>query len=64
VSGVLEVLDDFIVGLRDGEGYYHSFSRDDVKLEIHDPLAAHADLLSRYTDADMHNLLAYLVTLK
>jgi mono/diheme cytochrome c family protein len=64
VSGILEVMDDFVVGLRDGEGYYHSFSRDDVKLEIHDPLAAHADLLSRYTDADMHNLLAYLVTLK
>jgi cytochrome c oxidase cbb3-type subunit 3 len=33
-------------------------------LEIRDPYAAHAELLRRYTDADMHNLLAYLVTLK
>jgi cytochrome c oxidase cbb3-type subunit 3 len=35
-----------------------------LKVEVHDPLAAHAELLKKYTDADMHNLLAYLVTLK
>ena len=64
VSGVLELMDDFVIGLRDGEGYYHSFARDDVKVEIKDPLAAHADLLRRYSDADVHNLRAYLVTLK
>ena len=51
--------------LRDASGEYHSFSRDaHVKVEVHDPLAAHAELLKKYTDADMHNLLAYLVTLK
>lgn len=64
VSGLLEMMDDFFIGLRDSEGYYHSFSRDEVKVEIKDPLAAHADLLQHYTDAEMHNLLAYLVTLK
>jgi cytochrome c oxidase cbb3-type subunit 3 len=64
VSGILEIMDDFTIGLRDSEGYYHSFSRDDVKVEIQDPLAAHGELLRRYTDADMHNILAYLVTLK
>jgi cytochrome c oxidase cbb3-type subunit 3 len=64
VSGIVEVMDDFTIGLRDADGYYHSYSRDDVKVEIHDPLAAHADLLRRYTDADMHNILAYLVRLK
>ncbi len=64
VSGILEVMDDFTIGLRDGEGYYHSFLRDDVKIQIHDPLEAHADLLQHYTDSDMHNILAYLVTLK
>jgi mono/diheme cytochrome c family protein len=64
-SGTLEYLDDFDVALRDASGDYHSFSRDArVKVEVHDPLAAHAELLKRYTDADMHNLLAYLVTLK
>ena len=64
-SGTLESVDDFNVALRDASGEYHSFSRDaNVKVEIHDPLAAHAELLKKYTDADMHNLLAYLVTLK
>ena len=65
VSGTLEYLDDFDVALRDASGDYHSFSRDaHLKVEVHDPLAAHAELLKKYTDADMHNLLAYLVTLK
>jgi cytochrome c oxidase cbb3-type subunit III len=64
VSGILENMDDFTIGLRDREGDYHSFSRDEVKVEIRDPLAAHADLLGRYSDADIHNILAYLVTLK
>ena len=64
VSGILENMDDFTIGLRDRQGDYHSFSRDDVKTEIRDPLAAHADLLGRYSDADIHNILAYLVTLK
>lgn len=65
VSGALEYLDDFNVALRDASGEYHSFSRDSrVKVEVRDPLAAHADLLKKYTDAEMHNVLAYLVTLK
>lgn len=65
VSGTLEYIDDFDVALRDASGEYHSFSRGPhVKVEVHDPLAAHAELLKKYTDADMHNMLAYLVTLK
>jgi cytochrome c oxidase cbb3-type subunit III len=65
VTGTLEFADDFNVALRDSAGDYHSFSRDaHLKVEIHDPLAAHAELIKKYTDADMHNLLAYLVTLK
>lgn len=64
-SGTLEYLDDFNVALRDASGEYHSFSRDaHMKVEVRDPLAAHAELLKKYSDADMHNLLAYLVTLK
>jgi len=64
-SGTLDYLDDFNVAFRDASGEYHSFSRDaHVKVEVHDPLAAHAELLKKYTDADMHNVLAYLVTLK
>jgi mono/diheme cytochrome c family protein len=65
VSGTLDYLDDFNVALRDAAGEYQSFSRDArLKVEIKDPLAAHAELLKKYSDADMHNILAYLVTLK
>ena len=43
-----------------------TFRRDgDVpKVEIHDPMQAHRDLLAVYTDQDMHDVTAYLVTLK
>jgi len=64
VSGTLEFIDDFTVGLRDAEGYYRSFSCDAVKVDIQDPLAAHAQLLRQYSDKNMHDVLAYLVTLK
>jgi len=64
VFGTLEFMDDFTVGLRDAEGYYRSFSRDSVKVDIQDPLAAHAQLLKQYTDKNFHDILAYLVTLK
>jgi cytochrome c oxidase cbb3-type subunit III len=65
-TGVLEYLDDFTVSLLDASGEYHSWSREEpgLKVEIHDPLKAHQDLLPQYTDADMHNVLAYLETLK
>lgn len=64
-AGTLEYLDDFNVALRDEAGEYHSFARDTrMKIDVHDPLAAHAELLKNYSDSDMHNLLAYLVTLK
>lgn len=66
VSGVLDRIDDFDVSLHDSRGEYHSFTREGAvpKVEIHDPLKAHTELLGKYTDADIHNLTAYLVTLK
>ncbi len=65
VSGTLEYMDDFDVALRDASGDYRSFSRDTgVKVDVRDPLAAHEELLKKYTDEEMHNLVAYLETLK
>ncbi len=66
VSGTLDHLDDFNVSLYDPSGEYHSFARDGAtpKVAIDDPLKAHRDLLAQYTDADIHNVTAYLVTLK
>jgi len=65
-QGSLQHLDDFNVALIDSSGEYHSFARqgDTPLVETHDPLQAHLDMLRKYTDADMHNLTAYLVTLK
>lgn len=65
-TGELKHIDDFLVALTDSDAQYHSFERDgDVpKVEVHDPLQAHYDMLVKYTDRDMHDLTAYLVTLK
>jgi mono/diheme cytochrome c family protein len=66
ITGTLDRIDDFNVALRDSDGVYHSFNRDGAnpKVEIRDPLKAHTDMLAKYTDADIHNVTAYLVTLK
>ncbi|HEX8764575.1 MAG TPA: cytochrome c [Candidatus Acidoferrum sp.] len=64
IKGELVHADDFVVGLRDASGWYRSFSRDRVKVEIQDPLAAHRDLLPKLTQAEVHNLFAYLASLK
>lgn len=66
VSGTLERVDDFSVSLRDGAGRYRSFIREGTvpKVDITDPLRVHTELLQQYTDADIHNVTAYLVTLK
>jgi cytochrome c oxidase cbb3-type subunit 3 len=65
-SGPILNFDDFNVSLRGKDGNYHSFRRtkDGPKVEIHNRLQGHLDLLMRYTDEDIHNLTAYLVTLK
>jgi cytochrome c oxidase cbb3-type subunit 3 len=64
-AGALQYLDDFNVALKDSAGEYHSWPLDgSVKVAVHDPLKEHAELLKQYTDADMHNILAYLETLK
>lgn len=66
VEGVLGRIDDFIVTLTQADGTTRSFRRegDTPKVEVHDPLKPHKDLLSVYTDKDIHNVTAYLVTIK
>jgi cytochrome c oxidase cbb3-type subunit III len=56
--------DEFTIGITCQDGWYRSWPRSQVKVEIHDPLAAHRELMEHYTDADVHNLFAYLETLK
>jgi cytochrome c oxidase cbb3-type subunit III len=64
VSGTLDHLDEFTVSMHDSAGWYRSFSRDSVVVDVQDPRAAHEALLPKYTDQQMHDLLAYLETLK
>ncbi len=66
VEGVLGRIDDFVVTLRQTDGVTRSIRRDGdtPKVEIHDPLQPHKDLLPTYTDKEIHDLTAYLVTVK
>lgn len=64
VTGKLVRLNDFDVALDDADGHYHYWPRQQVKVAVPKPLSAHRKLLSEYTDADIHNLAAYLLTLK
>jgi cytochrome c oxidase cbb3-type subunit 3 len=64
ISGKMVHLDEFSVALRDATGWYHSWPRAEVKISVNDPLQAHRELLTQYTDADIHNLFAYLETLQ
>jgi cytochrome c oxidase cbb3-type subunit 3 len=63
-QGELLSLTNYDVAIQDAGGWYHSWALDTVKLDVKDPLKAHRELLTRYTDSDMHNMLAYLETLK
>jgi mono/diheme cytochrome c family protein len=64
IKGTLIDQDDFTITVRETSGRIASWRTDQVKFQTHDPFAPHLQLLPQYTDADMHNMLAYLVTLK
>ncbi len=66
VEGRLARIDDFLVTMVQADGTFQTFHRDGdaPKVEIHDPMKAHKDLLAVYTDKDIHNVTAYLATLK
>ena len=56
--------DEFSVTILDPVGARQTFQRSAVKVKVDDPLSAHFDRLGKYTDSDMHNVYAYLETLK
>jgi mono/diheme cytochrome c family protein len=65
VTGSLGRLDDFVVSLTTADGEYRSFRRTPrLKVDVTDPLGPHKDLLVKYTDADIHDVTAFLATLK
>jgi cytochrome c oxidase cbb3-type subunit III len=64
ITGNLAYLDEFTVGLIDSTGAYRSWRTSDVQYKVDTAVDAHVELFSKYTDADIHNLMAYLQTFR
>ena len=64
ISGTLAYLDEFTVALIDPAGSYRSWRIGDVQYKVDAPVNAHVELFNKYTDNDIHNLMAYLQTLR
>ena len=65
MTGALLQIDDFFVTLRDNAGAVHTVKRvPGMTVTVTDPLQAHHELLDRLTDKNIHDLVAYLETLK
>jgi len=64
VTGKLAYRDEFTIALTDPSGWYRSWPVTRVKFTVMNPLDAHIEQLAKYTDEDMHNVLAYLQTLR
>ena len=64
IAGTLAYRDEFTIALTDATGRYHSWLARDVTFTVDNPLDAHVEQLARYTDDDMHDVLAYLQTLR
>jgi cytochrome c oxidase cbb3-type subunit III len=65
-EGKLAHLSAFVVALTASDGVYRSFAINGAlpKVEVHDPLRPHLDMLPTFKDIDIHNLTAYLVTVR
>jgi cytochrome c oxidase cbb3-type subunit 3 len=64
ITGRLAFRDEFTIALTDASGWYRSWATSQVRFTVNDPRLAHVDQLGKYTDADMHDVLAYLQTLR
>jgi cytochrome c oxidase cbb3-type subunit 3 len=64
VSGSLAYRDEFTISLTDANGWRRSWPTTQVTYTVDDRLQAHVEQLGKYTDGDMHDVLAYLQTLR
>ncbi len=66
VEGKLMRVDDFLVTVAMADGTEQTFRRNGntPQVVVHDPLKVHRDLLPQLSDKDIHDVTAYLVTLK
>jgi cytochrome c oxidase cbb3-type subunit III len=66
IEGRLLRIDDFLVTLSDANGNEQTIARNGnvPRVEVHDPIEPHRELLRVYSDKDIHDVTAYLETLK
>ena len=64
VTGKLVYRDEFTITVMDDDGWTRSWPVAAVTISGDDPLKAHVDQLGKYTEADMHDVYAFLSTLK
>jgi cytochrome c oxidase cbb3-type subunit 3 len=64
VTGKLVYRDEFTITVLDAEGWNRSWPVATVTITGEDPLKAHIDQLGKYTEANMHDVYAYLATLR
>jgi mono/diheme cytochrome c family protein/small nuclear ribonucleoprotein (snRNP)-like protein len=66
IKGTLISIDDFNVSLTDAAGRRRTLRRDGTnpRVEVHNPMQAHLDMLRNWEDRDIHNLTAFLMKQK
>jgi cytochrome c oxidase cbb3-type subunit III len=64
VAGKVAYRDEFTIAITDADGFYRSYPTRGATVTVDNPLDGHIALLPKYTNDDMHNVLAYLQTLK
>jgi cytochrome c oxidase cbb3-type subunit 3 len=64
VTGALAYRDEFTISITDASGWRRSWPTGQVTYTVDDRLQAHVDQLAKYTDEDMHDVLAYLQTFR
>jgi cytochrome c oxidase cbb3-type subunit 3 len=64
LTGTVKHIDEFTLVMREDSGWFRTFSRDQVNVELHDSLAAHRELLEKITPTQFHDLFAFVASLK
>lgn len=64
LNGTVKRIDEFTLVMKEDSGWFRTFSRDQVKVVLHDPLAAHRQLLETITPSQFHDLFAFVASLK
>ena len=64
ITGRLAYRDEFTIAITDAAGWFRLWPASQVRFTLDDPLQAHVEQLGKYSDDDMHNVLAYLQTLR